>query len=202
VAINWANINARIDRILNLLKDQHFRIDVAWNIMERLFKGLRRRADLHFGVISAYWAKYIHDHYTLNGYDIDPGAVMIEENYYSYLNLIDLNDANKQAGTTTYIVDYVADSTDLKTGEELDTWLSANDSFQDLVKHIWMTRIAPMYISEGLLVTRKNKSIRIEDYWRHENIIYLVRVWDVELNIMVVFIVGTYDNYPATYGTI
>lgn len=195
--IDWNIIRSRINRIIDLLKEQHFRFDVAGLLLQRLYKGLKRRIDLHLGVISAYWANYIFDHYKLHGFNLDPNAVLIEENYYSYLDLIDLNDANKQTGATTYIVDYIADSTDLRVGEDLDVWLTANDSFKDLMKHIWMVRIAPMYIDEGLLVTRKMK-IRLEDYWRHENIIYTVRVWDIELNIIIVFLLGTYDNYPAT----
>lgn len=200
--INWANIRARIDGIIQKLKEQHFRFDVAGIIMQKLFNGLQRRSDLHLGVISAYWANFIYDHYVLNSFNIDPDAVLFEENYYSYLNLSDLSLANRQSGTTTYIVDLITDTTDLKSGEELDTWLSANDTFKDALRQIWLQRVAPMYISEGLLVTRKMKTIRINDYWRHESIIYTLRIWDEELNIMVIFLLGTYDNYPTNYGTI
>lgn len=198
MAINWSNINSRINRVLELLKEQNFRIDVAWRLMQHLWAGLKRRSDLHLGVISVYWAKYILDHYILNGFNISPKAVLIEENYYSYLNLIEMNDANKQSGTNTYIVDFIADSTDLKVGEDLDVWMSANDSFKDTVKNIWMTRIAAAYINEGRLVTRKKGRVRIEDYWKHEDILYAIRVWDEDLNIIIIFLVGTYDNYPAT----
>lgn len=198
-SINWQNILTRINSLLKRLKEQNFRYDVAGILMDKLYQGLKRRIDIHYGVISAYWANFIYDYYVLNNFNLEPTAVLFETNYYSYLDLSDLNDANKQTGMTTYVVDFIADSTDLKTGEDLDVWLGSNDDFKDYMKRIWMARVAPMYIQQGILVTKK-VNVRLEDYWRYEAIIYALRVWDEDLNIMVVFLLGTYDNYPITYS--
>ncbi len=193
--INWANIQSRINRVVEQLTKQNFCIDVGYALLEKLQKGLRYRNDINVPVIAAYWAKHILNHYELNNHLIESGAVLIEENYYSYLNITELLKSNATTGNTTYVVDFITDSTDLKEGEDLDEWVLTNDFFRDALKAVWMTQVASAWISDNKLVTRKKKAIKIEDYWNYEDYIYTIRVWDPELNIIIVFLLGTYNNY-------
>jgi hypothetical protein len=193
--INWANIQSRIVLIAERIKEQNFCIDIAHILYIKLIAGLAHRNDLNLPVISAYWSKQILEHHKLNNYDIDANAVLIEENYYSYLNITELVSSNARTGNITYIVDFITDSTDLKSGEDLDEWIANNDFFQDQLKNIWINKVASEWISEGRLVTRKKKAIKLEDYWNYEDFIYTIRVWDPELNIWIIFLLGTYDNY-------
>lgn len=193
--INWVNIRSRIAHLTERLTEQNFCIDIAHKLYKELNIGLKHRSDINTPVIASYWAKQILEHYKLNDFDITASAVLIEQNYYSYLNITDMIKNNAISGVTTYIVDLITDSTDLKEGEDMDEWVLANDFFRDTLKSIWMTQVAGIWISENKLVTRKQKTVRIEDYWNFEDYIYTIRVWDPELNIIIVFLLGTYDNY-------
>lgn len=194
--INWVNIQGRVNTIVERLTEQNFSIDIAHRLYQTLAKGLQHRNDLNLPVISAYWAKQILEHHKLNDFSISsPDSVLIEENYYSYLNLTELIRNNALTGNITYVVDFITDSTDLKEGEDLDEWIVNNDFFQDALKSIWMNNLVSEWISENKLTTRKKKTIRLEDYWNYEDIIYMIRIWDPELNIWIVFLLGTYDNY-------
>jgi hypothetical protein len=193
--INWTNVQSRIAQIAERIKEQNFCIDIATILYQKFIPALSHRNDLNLPVISAYWSKQILDHHKLNDFDINPDAVLIEENYYSYLNITELVASNARTGNITYIVDYITDSTDLKEGEDLDEWMTANDFFQDTLKDIWTNKVAAEWIKEGRLITRKKKSIKLEDYWNYEDYIYTIRVWDQELNIWIIFLLGTYDNY-------
>jgi hypothetical protein len=193
--INWTNVQSRISKLKERLIEQNFCIDIAYRLFILLEKGLRHRNDLNIPVISAYWAKHILDHYTLNNLTVDSSAVLIEENYYSYLNINDMLSANAVTGNTTYIVDLIADSTDIKRGEDMDEWVLGNSFFTESLKDVWMKSVVSEWISDGKLVTRKKKTIRLEDYWNHEDYIYTIRVWDEELNIIVIFLLGTYNDY-------
>ena len=194
--INWANIQGRVNTIVERLTEQNFSIDVAHRLYETLTKGLQHRNDLNLPVISAYWAKQLLEHHKLNDFSISsPDSVLIEENYYSYLNLMELIKNNAVTGNISYIVDFITDSTDLKEGEDMDEWVMNNDFFQDALKSIWMNNLVSEWIIDDKLTTRKKKTIRLEDYWNYEDIIYIIRIWDPELNIWIIFLLGTYDNY-------
>lgn len=195
MAINWNNIKSRIAGIVEKLTEQNFRIDVAHRLFEKIQYGLKWRSDVNIPVIAAYWSEYIFQHYKLNDYEMHVDAVLLEEEYYSYLNILDLLTASAATNTTTYIVDFITDSTDLKRGEDLDSWVTGNVFFKDALKAIWMNDVLSHWISENKLVTRKKKVIRLEDYWNHEDYIYTIRVWNPELNIIIVFLLGTHDKY-------
>jgi len=195
--INWNNILSRVINLAKSLAEQNFRIDVGHNLYTRFRDALSRRNDLNLGVITSYWAKHVLDHYLLNNFIIDANEVFIEEHYYSYINLLEMSENNVKGNTTTFIVDFITDTTDLKTGEDLEQWLSSNDVFEDNMKAIWMNKVLAYWIQEGKLVTRKSKTINIEHYWKNEDYIYTIRVWDSDFNIMVVFLLGTYDNYVS-----
>ena len=77
----------------------------------------------------------------------------------------------------------------------MDEWVISNDFFQDALKSIWMNNLVSEWIIDNKLTTRKKKTIRLEDYWNYEDIIYTIRIWDPELNIWIIFLLGTYDNY-------
>lgn len=194
--INWANIRARIANLQERITEQNFRIDIASELYQKFKKALAHRNDLNLPVIGAHWGQQLLDHYKLNDYDIDSKGVLIEVNYYSYLNLKELTKNIALTGVNTYVVDLITDSTDVKKGEDLDNWLLSNGFFEDTLKAKWMNNIASLWISEGRLVTRKKKIVRLEDYWNYEDYIYTIRVWDQELNIIVIFLCGTYDMYP------
>lgn len=193
--INWNNILSRVIGLAKSLAEQNFRIDIGHNLYTRFRDALTRRNDLNLGVISSYWAKHTLDHYLLNNFIIDANEVFIEEHYYSYINLLEMSENNVKGNTSTFVVDFITDTTDLKTGEDLEQWLSSNDEFEDAMKAIWMNKVLPYWIKEDKLVTRKSKTINIEHYWKNEDYIYTIRVWDSDFNIMVVFLLGTYDNY-------
>ncbi len=194
--INWAHIQSRVNNLVGRLTEQNFSIDIAHRLYEILTRGLAHRNDLNLPVISAYWAKQILEHHKLNDFSISsPDSVLIEENYYSYLNLTEQIKNNAVTGNITYVIDFITDSTDLKEGEDMDEWVIDNDFFQDAIKSIWMNNVASMWITENKLVTRKKKTIRLEDYWNYEDFIYTIRIWDPELNIWIIFLLGTYNNY-------
>ena len=193
--INWSNIRSRVAGIVEKLTEQNFRIDVASELYQKFKAALAHRNDLNLPVLGAYWAQQLLDHYRLNDFDIDAKGVLVEVNYYSYLNLKELTKNMALSGTTTYVVDLITDSTDLKKGEDLDNWLLNNGFFEDTLKAKWMNNVAAHWIQEGRLVMRKKKIVKLEDYWNYEDYIYTIRVWDQELNIVVVFICGTYDTY-------
>ena len=195
--INWAGIQGRVNSIIERLTEQNFSIDVAHKLYEKLTKGLAHRNDLNLPVISAYWAKQILEHHKLYDFSIaSAGSVLIEENYYSYLNLTEQIRNNASTGNMTYVVDFITDSTDLKEGEDMDEWVVDNDFFRDAIKSIWMNNVASEWIMSDQLITRKQrKSIKLESYWNYEDFIYTIRIWDPELNIWIIFLLGTYDNY-------
>ena len=194
--INWAHIKRRIDDLEERIREQNFSIDIAYRLFQRLGEGLSHRTDLNVPVIAAYWARQILDHHKLNDFDISsPDSVLIDEEYYSYLNLIEQIKNNATSGNTTYIVDFITDSTDLKQGEDMDEWIINNDFFQDALKAVWMNDVAPEWILEDKLVTRKKKSVKLEDYWNYEDFIFTIRIWDPELNIWIIFLLGTYNDY-------
>ena len=195
LAINWSNIKARIAGIVEKLTEQNFRIDVAHTLLQKIQYGLSWRSDVNIPVIAAYWAEYIFQHHKLNNFEMKVDAVLFEEEYYSYINILDLVNKGASTGTTTYIVDFITDSTDLKRGEDIDDWVIHNDFFKDAMKAIWMTDVLGHWIAENRLVTRKRKVIRLEDYWNYEDYIYTIRVWNPELNIIIVFLLGTHDKY-------
>lgn len=193
--INWAPINARIAGIAEKVTEQNFCLDVAHRIFSELKLYLDRRNDLNLPVISAYWAKETLEHFKLNDYKpLLDREVFIESNYYSYMNLSEMKDVSAKTGEATYVIDLISDSTDTKKGEDLVDWMSINQSFQNELRNIWKQDVLSYWIKEDKLVTRK-KVVKLEDYWKVEDYLYLIRVWDPELNIKIVFIVGTYDNY-------
>ena len=193
--INWANIRTRVAVLAEKLTEQNFCLDVAHSLYKKIQDGLTHRNDLNIPVIAAYWARYIFDLYKLNDFEINSSAVLIEENYYSYLNLTEVIRNNATTGNITYVVDFITDSTDLKTGDDIDEWVLSNDFFRDALKSIWMNSVSAHWIQEERLVTRKKKIVKLEDYWNYEDYIRTIRVWDQELNIVIIFILGTYDNY-------
>lgn len=194
--INWANIQPRIDSLVQRITEQNFTIDVAHILYTKLSAGLAHRNDLNIPVIAAYWAKQILDYHKLNDFDItSTDSVLIEENYYSYLNLAEQIKNNTVTGSVTYIVDFITDSTDLKKGDDMEEWLNDNDFFQDALKAVWMNIVAAIWIDEDKLVTRKKKAINLQGYWNYEDYIFTIRVWDPELNIWIIFLLGTYNNY-------
>jgi hypothetical protein len=194
--INWTNINARITGIVEKITEQNFCIDVAHRILLELRRGLAWRNDLNLPVISSYWSRETMEHFKLNDYKpLLEREVFIDANYYSYLNLTETNKNNASSGETTYVVDLISDTTDTKRGDDLDTWMVINQDFQDNLKDLWMKDVLSYWIKEDKLVTRKKKVIKLEEYWNYEDYIYMIRVWDPELNIKIIFIVGTYDKY-------
>lgn len=193
--INWAPISARIAVINERITEQNFCIDVAHRIFNELRKGLEWRNDLNIPVMSAYWAKETSEHFKLNNYTLQEREVFIEAAYYSYQNITEVYRNNVSTGETTYVVDLIAGTTDEKRGEDLDVWITQNHDFKEELKHLWMKNVLSLWIKEDKLVTRKKKTIKLEDYWNYEDYIYQIRVWDPELNINIIFIAGTYDNY-------
>lgn len=194
--INWALISTRIAGIVERLTEQNFCIDIAERILRELQSGLIWRNDLNQPVISAYWSKEVLQHFKLNDFKpLIEREVYIESNFYSYLNLTEMNTNNIKSGGTTYVVDLLFDTTDRKRGEDLNTWISINQDFKDSLRNKWMADVLAYWIKEDRLVTRKKKMPKLEEYWNYEDYIKLTRVWDPELNIFIVFITGTYDLY-------
>ena len=80
------------------------------------------------------------------------------------------------------------------TGTEIDDWFDDNDYFQSAMQNLWDTEILSVWIRENKLVTRKNIS-NFSHYWKNEDYIYQMRVYDSSGKPKLVILLGTYIDY-------
>lgn len=192
---SWAHIVTDLKQIKVDLKEQNFWIDVSYKIFRNLKKNTQHRSDLNLAAIATYWGYEILQHYLLNDLDLKLSAVFFDFDYYSHLNLMEIRKEEESTGNPIYIVDLIADSTDVKEGEDLDEWLETDSFFAETLKDLWNDQMLSIWQKEGLLVTRKKKKIDLEHYWNYEDYIYMMQIWDQDLNKIVIFLLGTYADY-------
>lgn len=193
--ITWPDVVSELKVVKSQLAEQNFWIDVSYRLYQILKNKTAHRKDLNIPAISTYWGNHILQHYILNDYDLKLNAVFFELEYYSYLNLIEIIESNAKIGQTTYIVDLITDSTDVKTGDDLEEWGDENSFFKDAMKDLWNEEMLEIWQDKDMLVTRKKKDINLESYWNYEDYIFMLTVFDPELNAVVIFLLGTFSDY-------
>ena len=134
------------------------------------------------------------EHNKLNSYDLNANMIFIEVEYYSYLNLIEFRDTAYKLNESLYVVDLISESTDPKSGTEIDDWFDDNDHFQSSMQNLWDSEILSVWIKDNKLVTRKNIS-NFSHYWKNEDYIYQMRVYDSSGKPKLVILLGTYIDY-------
>jgi len=192
--MNWNNVMTQINKLRETLKDQNFCIDLAHKFNSNIKPNITHRYDLRSNVISAYWALEFMEHNKLNSYDLNAQMIYVEVEYYSYLNLIELRDTAYTLNEDLYVVDLITESTDAKSGMEIDDWFDNNDYFQDSMQTLWDTEILPVWINNNKLVTRKTTT-NYSHYWKYEDYIYQMRVYDAKGKPKLVILLGTYIDY-------
>ncbi len=192
----WKQVLSEIGRLKVELDHQHFKIDLAYRLHKEISENTEHRSDLNVPAIAFYWAIEIYNHYVLNDFDLKQQNVLFDLGYYSYLDLMEANDNNNKMGETTYIVDYIADTTDPKEGEDLDDWLS-NSDFEEMVKDSYEDSNHDLMVEDDMLETRKNKAVEKKRYWNYANWLLQLRVFDQNFNTIVIFLLGTYSDYES-----
>lgn len=114
--------------------------------------------------------------------------------YYSYLNIIEIRDLSFDLGIPIYLIDLITDSTDAKSGELIDEWLDSNDEFQGEMQSLWNDELSDIWQREGKLITKKNTST-FSHYWKNEQYMYQLRVYDGGGKPLLVILLGTYLDY-------
>lgn len=192
--INWAKILIQIKELKELLNDQNYCIDLSYKFYSTIKPNISHRPEINSAVISAYWSKEFLEHDKLNSYPLDPNAIYIETEYYSYLNLLELRDVAYRLGESIYIVDLMVDTTDIKSGQDIEDWLDDNDDFQNNMQELWDDEILSIWQGENKLITKKN-TIDFRHYWKNEEYIYQMRVYDSAGKPKLVILLGTYADY-------
>lgn len=191
----WEEIRLEVEKLAYDIKRQNFLIDIAYRLFNKYSESLAYRPDkLNVAVLSVYWAKQVLRIWEVNEFKLEASRVYIEEEYYSYLDLIEVSNESERLGWRVDLIDFIAETTPLKTGTELGEWLSDNDLFQDSMKDLWSTTLLDEWLATGMLVPRKS-STNFENYWRYENIIYMLRILDEDLNPIQISLLGTWDDY-------
>lgn len=192
--VSWKDIQSKIVLVQEKLVAQHFKIDLTNKLNKAILDATTRRTDLNTPSISSYWANEIYQHYVLNDYNLTVGNVFFDLEYYAYLDIMEVNQNNASIGENTYIVDYIADTTDLKTGTDIDSWMDYSN-FGDLVENEYTNLNHDILVDEGLVETRKNRVVVKEKYWKYSNWLYQLRVMDENFQPLVIFILGAYSDY-------
>ena len=191
----WQKVKEMIGQIRTELDKQHFIIDVAYKLNQELNAATTgTRADLNIPAIATYWANEIYNHYLLNDFYLRATNVAYEIEYYSYLDLLEVNENSQKIDKATYIVDLMIESTDVKDGEEIDQWINTS-GFEDIAEDIYVQSNHDILVDAGLLEVRKNRTIVKERYWRYANWIKMLRVYDQNFDPFLIFIVGPYSEY-------
>lgn len=192
--IDWNKVMSQINNLREIMIDQNFCIDLAHKFNTNIQPNIIHRNDLRSNVISAYWAREFMEHNKLNSYDLNANMIFVEVEYYSYLNLIEFRDTAYRLNESLYVVDLISESTDPKSGMEIDDWFDENDYFQSAMQNLWDSEILSVWIRENKLVTRKNIS-NFSHYWKNEDYIYQMRVYDSSGKPKLVILLGTYIDY-------
>jgi hypothetical protein len=192
--INWNNILQQVGALKERLVDQNFCIDLAHNIFSFMSANLKHRPEINSPAISAYWSKEFLEQHKLNSYPLNANSIYIELDYYSYLNIDEIRDAAYRLGTSIYLIDLIADTTDAKSGMLIDDWLDENEEFQYAMQDLWNNDLSSIWQSEGKLITKKN-TINYSHYWKNEQYIYQLRVYDGGGRPILVALLGTYLDY-------
>jgi hypothetical protein len=192
--VSWKDIQSKIVLVQEKLVAQHFKIDLTDKLNKAILDATTRRTDLNTPAISSYWANEIYQHYVLNDYNLTVGNVFFDLEYYAYLDIMEVNQNNASVGENTYIVDYIADTTDLKTGTDIDSWMDYSN-FGDLVENEYTNLNHDILVDQGLVETRKNRVVVKEKYWKYSNWLYQLRVMDENFQPIVIFILGAYSDY-------
>jgi hypothetical protein len=192
--VSWKDIQSKIVLVQEKLVAQHFKIDLTDKLNKAILDATTRRTDLNTPAISSYWANEIYQHYVLNDYNLTVGNVFFDLEYYAYLDIMEVNQNNASIGENTYIVDYIADTTDLKTGTDIDSWMDYSN-FGDLVENEYTNLNHDILVDQGLVETRKNRVVVKEKYWKYSNWLYQLRVMDENFQPIVIFILGAYSDY-------
>ncbi len=197
---SWKSIVQELQILKKKLDEQHFQIDVSYKLNRYLAKNTLHRSDLNTPAIAAYWGYEVVQRHILESMDLKISAVFFELDYYSYLNIGEIADENTKIGNTTMIVDLITDSTDVKTGEDLEDWMTSNFFFQAEMKDLWNDQMLDVWKEEGRLVTRNKKNINLSSYWNYEDYLYILTVKDQDLSPVVMFLLGTFTDYQGQFA--
>jgi len=192
--IDWDKILIQIKELKELLNDQNYCIDLSYKFLSTIKPGVSHRPELNPAVISAYWSREFLEHDKLNSYPLDPNAIYIETDYYSYLNLLELRDNAYKLGESIYVVDLIADTTDVKSGIDIEDWFDDNGDFENTMQDLWDDEILSIWQNENKLITKKN-TVTFSQYWKNEEYIYQMRVYDSAGKPKLVILLGTYIDY-------
>lgn len=192
--IDWDQILIQIKELKELLNDQNYCIDLSYKFLSTIKPNITHRPELNPAVISAYWSKEFLEHDKLNSYALDPNAIYIETDYYSYLNLLELRDNSYRLGESIYVLDLIADTTDVKSGIDIEDWFDDNGDFENTMQDLWDSEILSVWQNEKKLITKKN-TISFSQYWKNEEYIYQMRVYDSAGKPKLVILLGTYIDY-------
>jgi hypothetical protein len=192
--IDWNKILTQIKELNEVLINQNFCIDLAYRFHLSMKPHLLQSPTINTRSISAYWSREFFEHNLLNNYKLDAYDIFIETNYYSYLNLVEFRDNAYKLGEQIYVVDLISESTDVKYGMEIDDWFDDNDHFQATMQDLWNNDIVNLWISESKLMSRKNTT-NFSHYWKSEDYIYQMRVYDSTGKPKLVILLGTYLDY-------
>lgn len=192
--IDWDKILIQIRELKELLNDQNYCIDLSYKFLSTIKPGVSHRPELNPAVISAYWSREFLEHDKLNSYPLDPNAIYIETDYYSYLNLLELRDNAYKLGESIYVVDLIADTTDVKSGIDIEDWFDDNGDFENTMQDLWDSEILSVWQNENKLITKKN-TVTFSQYWKNEEYIYQMRVYDSAGKPKLVILLGTYIDY-------
>lgn len=192
--IDWNKVLIQVRQLKELLAEQNYCIDLAYKFYSKINPNLSHRPELKPAVISTYWSREFLEHDKLNGYPLDPDAIYIETDYYSYLNLLELRNNVISLGESIYVVDLITDTTDIKSGQNIEDWFDDNEDFQNNMQELWNDQMLSIWINENKLMSKKSTT-NFSQYWKNEEYIYQMRVYDSAGKPKLVILLGTYIDY-------
>jgi hypothetical protein len=188
------NIREAIDGLSASVQRHNFVIDVAY-LLYRIYKDKLKpaRPDVNIKVLSAYWALEILAIWETKKWPLEAKTVFLEVEYYSYLNLIELEGNAAAGGYSVQITDFIFNTTDLKEGDDMHGWMLSNDSFQeDLAAH-WEDVIMDIWIAKGWL--HHKKGANLANYWKAEDFILMLKIMNPDLEPVSIQLLGTTSDY-------
>lgn len=191
--ISITALRAKIAELQKDVQRYNFYIDLSFKLYQYFLKYLDHKPDVNKKVLAAYWGLEVMAIWEAKKWPLYAREVFIELEYYSFLNLIELENNAAAGGYNVQISDFIFDTTPLKEGDDLGEWMLTNDDFRENMRAHWVDEIMDIWQSKGWL--HHKKGANLENYWSYEDYIFMIRVMDYELNPIWIGLLGTYSDY-------